>query len=70
MAIRDIDRVKCNDCGRCYLICPMDVFGKVGRRVYLSNPEDCMPCYLCEIDCPVDAITIDAERGRPIPLPY
>lgn len=71
MPIRSIDRTKCTDCGKCYQICPMDVLQRVGRTVYIAYPEDCMCCYLCEIDCPVeDAIVIDAERSRAIPFPY
>ncbi|MBI2303920.1 MAG: 4Fe-4S binding protein [Chloroflexi bacterium] len=71
MPILGIDREKCINCDKCYQICPMDVFGKIGRLVYVAHQEDCMCCFLCDIDCPVTgAIIIDGRRSRPIPFPY
>lgn len=71
MAIQAIVRERCIDCGICYQICPMDVFGRIGKLVYVAYPEDCMCCFLCEIDCPKEgAIRIDGRRSRHIPFPY
>lgn len=66
MAIETIDYEKCNDCGICYETCPMDVFRKAGPKVYIRYPADCMACYLCELDCPTDAIYVSPERAQRI----
>lgn len=70
LAIKTIDYERCTDCGICYKICPMDVFDRVGRLVYLARVEDCMTCFLCELDCPVDCIYVAPERERDIVLPF
>ena len=64
MAIRNIDYQKCTDCGICHDTCPMDVFRKVGGKVFIAYPEDCMACYLCDMDCPEAAITVTPDRSR------
>lgn len=66
MAIKEIDYEVCTNCERCYEICPLDVYRKVGNVAYVAYPEDCMACYLCVLDCPVDAITVTPERSREI----
>jgi NAD-dependent dihydropyrimidine dehydrogenase PreA subunit len=70
MAIRGIDRDKCRECGKCFVVCPMDVFRKVGRFVYPAYPEDCMTCFLCEIECPEGAVYVGPERSSTKLLPY
>jgi Fe-S-cluster-containing hydrogenase component 2 len=46
MTVQWIDREKCIVCGRCFLICPMDVFGRVESHVFIAHPKECMTCYL------------------------
>ncbi|MFC1902624.1 ferredoxin family protein [Chloroflexota bacterium] len=70
MAIEYIDRSKCNNCGVCYEICPMDVFGKMGKLVYIAYHKDCMTCHLCEYDCSPDAIYVSARRAEEEPAPF
>lgn len=78
MAVETIDYEKCSDCGICYDICPMDVYGLMHAfrqadakpRVYIKYPEDCMCCYLCELDCPDDAIYVSPYRSFEVTLPY
>ena len=48
----------------------MDVFRSVGRVVYPAYPEDCMCCYLCEQECPVDAIYVHPSRPKARPTPW
>ncbi len=67
MALRSIDYDKCNDCGICFDICPMDCFRSVGPKVYVAYPEDCMTCHLCTMHCRQDAIFVGPERARRIP---
>lgn len=66
MAIELIDYERCTNCGICYETCPMDVFQRVGGVIYVAHPKDCMVCYLCDIDCPEDALVITPNRSRPI----
>lgn len=67
MSIRGIDYAMCNGCGRCYDVCPMDVFRCAGGKVYIAYPLDCMTCFLCEMDCRQKAIIMDPWRSRYIP---
>lgn len=70
MAIEKLDYEKCNDCGLCYEICPMDVFRRLGKTVYVAYPRDCMACFLCEMECPTEAIFVSSRRAKLIPFPY
>lgn len=70
MAIERIDDQKCTLCRKCLDVCPMDVFRSVGRVVYPAYPEDCMCCYLCELECPVDAIYVHPSRAKARPTPW
>ncbi len=70
MAIEQLDRSRCNNCGICYDICPMDVFRKLGVVVYVAYPEDCMSCHLCEDACRPDALYVSAHRATEVVLPF
>ena len=65
MAIERIDG--CIGCGTCVQTCPTDVLrmDETGRKVEIRYPEDCQVCRLCQLYCPVDAITV--TDGRSIP---
>jgi len=59
MQIR-IDPKKCNGCGVCADICPVDVFrldeeSKLAKARYET---DCWYCGACEGDCPTQAISV------------
>jgi adenylylsulfate reductase subunit B len=59
MQIR-IDPEKCNGCGVCADICPVDVF-RVNEESKLAEARyetDCWYCGACEGDCPTRAITV------------
>lgn len=60
MATVEVLGSACTACGVCVEICPTDVLclemeGGPARAVY---PEDCQACFLCEIDCPFEAIRV------------
>ena len=70
MAVRSINYGKCTNCGICWNICPGDVFDKFGNFVYIARREDCITCFMCEVDCPVDCIYVAPERERAVLLPF
>lgn len=54
-----IDRNKCDKCGICIDMCPMDVlyFGCKGYP-YMRYRDDCWYCEVCTFLCPRQAITM------------
>jgi adenylylsulfate reductase, subunit B len=44
----------CKACGRCYEVCPADVFGfdSESRLLTVDYPEDCFYCGACLLECP------------------
>jgi len=60
----DVDRKKCNHCGLCVEMCPMDVLqmGK-GKVPFMRYRDDCWYCDVCVAVCPRKAITLNG-------LPY
>ena len=58
-----IDYSKCDSCGTCVEICPMDVFKKdeddKNKKVKVDKPNECIGCRACEVQCPKGAIKVD-----------
>jgi adenylylsulfate reductase, subunit B len=55
-----IDYQLCNSCGKCYDICPMDVYDwdKIQNRPVVTYPAECRACLYCEMGCASLAIDI------------
>lgn len=55
-----IDETKCNGCGICVDICPLDVFrmDEKGEKGIIKYSDDCMTCFECELNCPMGAIYV------------
>ncbi len=52
----------CIGCSMCWTVCPHGVF-KEGPVAELVNPEACMECGACSINCPVFAIAVQSGVG-------
>ena len=54
---------KCINCkyGECVEVCPVDCF-YAGENMLVINPEECIDCGVCEVECPIDAITPDTKN--------
>ena len=44
----------------CVDVCPVDCFHE-GENFLVIDPEECIDCVLCVIECPVDAIYAEAD---------
>ena len=54
---------KCINCRRCSEVCPHAVFTEGPDRAELVNPESCMECGACAMNCPVQAIEVQSGVG-------
>lgn len=58
-----IDEERCNRCGVCLLVCPLDVIRVDGAgRFVIAYGQDCMACFACELDCRPGAIRVEPTR--------
>ena len=63
-----VDFLLCYGCEKCITACPTNVFvtftnDKNRLVVDPLNDSDCILCLVCEIVCPVEAISIEREGG-------
>jgi len=55
----EVDRDKCNKCGICIDMCPMDVLHFESKGYpYMKYRDDCWYCEVCTFLCPRKAITM------------
>lgn len=57
------DETKCINCLRCIEVCPHHVFTKGKETVRVDNKDRCIECGACQMNCTVNAITVDAGVG-------
>ena len=50
----------------CVEVCPVECFHE-GANFLVIDPEECIDCGLCILECPVDAIVTDAEQWDGVP---
>lgn len=69
--IEIISAARCIDCDKCVAVCPTNVFDAVpDAHPVIARQSDCQTCFLCEANCPVDALFVSplaapAPTGSP-----
>ena len=53
-----IDVEKCDGCGTCVDVCPVEVFEISEGKSVVVNLDECLVCMACEVQCPNRAIEI------------
>jgi len=51
-----VDKKKCNGCGACKEICPVNAIKIENNKAVIS--DDCVECGACVNECPNEAISI------------
>ncbi|MBI2372340.1 MAG: ferredoxin family protein [Deltaproteobacteria bacterium] len=55
----------CTGCGVCVETCPTDVLRMRGEgpdaKAIVAYPADCQACFVCQFDCPYEAIRVWAR---------
>lgn len=54
----EVDLEKCNGCGECVDICPMEVFELQDNKSIPVKHEECIGCESCVVNCEQEAITV------------
>ena len=53
-----IDYKKCKNKKVCIDVCPVNVFAFEKGKTIVKNPQDCINCKACEVQCPKGAIKV------------
>jgi len=54
---------KCFGCKRCTEVCPHGVFEIVDKKAQITDKDLCMECGACALNCPAEAIEVNAGVG-------
>jgi len=63
VATLTLDISKCTGCGVCRQVCPHGVFGFEPGLAVLEEPDACMECGACALNCREGALTVDQGVG-------
>ncbi len=59
----EYDASLCTNCAMCSTVCPHCVFSPGENTAILSNPDACMECGACRLNCPAGAIQVESGVG-------
>lgn len=59
----ELDPVKCNGCQMCIKVCPHPVFGPLKGAVEILEPDLCIECGACVMNCPEIALSVHPGVG-------
>jgi len=60
-----VSQSRCIECNLCVKVCPTNVFDSVpGGIPVIARPDDCQTCFMCEANCPVDALYVAPQPDR------
>ncbi len=59
----ELDAQKCTGCRMCVEVCPHGVLEIAQRKARIVDRGACMECGACALNCPADAISVDAGVG-------
>ncbi|OGP62422.1 MAG: ferredoxin [Deltaproteobacteria bacterium RBG_13_49_15] len=54
-----VDQEKCEGCGECVEVCPVEVFELVDEKSSPVNADECLGCESCVEVCEPAAITVE-----------
>jgi len=55
-----IEHERCTGCKKCYEVCPLDIIAwdEKKNKPYVAYPEECQLCFICQEECPAEAIKV------------
>ena len=63
VATLKLNAAKCTGCGMCLNVCPHAVFRRDNRTISIIDPDLCMECGACALNCPAEALTVKKGVG-------
>jgi len=64
LSIISIDPYSCTGCGICMQSCMNDVIRMKSGKAVIAYQEDCSACFICQLDCAREAITIGWTESK------
>lgn len=57
------DETRCTGCGRCFEVCPRNVFEMRGRKAFIVDKDLCLECGACSLNCTPAALSVESGVG-------
>ncbi len=63
VATLEYDASRCIGCRLCIEVCPHNVFHMSGKKAEVVNPDKCMECGACQLNCVTGALKVKQGVG-------